>query len=335
MTRCRSTRGLLLVVIACAVTALPGDAAGQAAGTPLLYVGMRVGQFANVHNLKKPGNGPISHIFDGLGGTGPGVIRVDQAQNVYMEAGGTVWVYPRGGLVPKFRYDFLDLAQKVGSVGIRDFALNHDGTLYAIESLGINLPNQVAEYPPGDSNQASLIIPAPQAPCAPNTCLATDVAVDTGNNVYIELLALGTGSFASPSFIVKCPPGSTQCTDLGIKLTSGAGLGVDSQGDLITCEDTFVGKEIVAGTFKVFPPGSTQAQRVISLGLLSCGGFALNQDETRLYAANTDFLFDIQIGNLGVSVFDYATGALVDTITAGIPSGDRITGVAISPPARR
>jgi hypothetical protein len=322
MRRFASTRRLLLVVIVGAMTMWGGDALGQTSGTdsnsPLLYTGLLGNRFVNVHQIGQASKGPSSRLIDGIGDFGVfGDIVVDQQQNVYVVVGGGhVLVYPRGGLVPSFRYDFPDFVTQGFAVDPGGLAVGQDGTLYA----ALFEPPVVAEYQKGNPNQASLVIPVPQEPCgASGTCTPFAVAVDGSNNVYIEY---GLPHHGLPAFLEKCAPGSTQCTQLGITLGGSSNhLAVDSQGNLMACDSS-------VPQIDILPPGSTKP-RVISQGLLRCDFFALNQAETRLYVAN-----DTPFSNQGIAVFDYASGALVDTITAGIPAGDVIFGVAVSPAAQ-
>jgi len=62
---------------------------------------------------------------------------------------------------------------------------------------------------------------------------------------------------------------------------------------------------------------------------MGCPFFALNKAETRLFVANV-----FNGNNQGISVFDYASGKLVNAITTGIPPSDMIEGVALDPAAQ-
>lgn len=276
----------------------------QPNSTPLLYVGLFNGQDVNVYKAGKD-QPPLGTLVDGLANI-TGGIAVDQQQNVYIvTGGGLVTVYPRGGLVPGFRYWFQDQPQPPLTLGI---AVDNAGTLYA----PLWEDGRVAIYAKGQAKQASLVIPTP----AGTTAYA--VAVDHQNNVYLEY---GAPHYPEPGFIEKCPPGSAQCTDLGITLSApGYNLAVDSQNNLIACDEA-------AAQIDVFPPGGTQP-RVISKGLQGCGYFALDSTETKLFVANQAHAG----GSAGViSVFDYASGNLLTNISNGIPSDDQIVGVALSP----
>ncbi len=271
-----------------------------------LYVGLFNGQTVNIYDAF--GNGqPTAQLFDGLDNS-TGGIAVDQSENVYVSTGGNrVMVYPAGGLVPIQRYRFPDQFFPAFPLGI---AVGGDGTLYA----ALNLAAVVAVYPKGDTQTASLTIPTPSG------TTAYAAAVDSQNNLYIEY---GEPHYPTPGYIEKCPPNSAQCVDLGITLGApGYDLVVDSQGNLIACDE-------LAAQIDVFAPNSTQP-RVISQGLTGCGFFALNRGEDRLFVAN-----QAHGGGQGaISVFDYASGILVNTISGGIPSDDFIFGVGLSPSLR-
>jgi hypothetical protein len=182
------------------------------------------------------------------------------------------------------------------------------GTLYAtlFGDRGI-----VAEYTAGNPTQASFTL----APPPPNAALA--VAVDRQNNLYVEYsVAI---PFPQPAFIEKCLPQSNQCADLGVRLGAGGfNLVVDSQDNVIACDE-------LANQIDVFPPNGGQP-RVISQGLTGCAYFALDRSETYLVVGNEAF----GGGPTSISIFNYATGDLMQNITAGVPQNDSINGLALT-----
>ena len=295
-----------------ASAALPSASSGPRTdadkpSTTTLYVGLFNGQTVNLYDAS--GNGqPTSQLFDGLGNITGGV-AVDRQKRVYVSTGsGLVMVFPGGGFVPMQRYRFPDQYSPGYPLGI---AVGADGTLYA----PLNIAGVVAAYPKGDTQTASLTITMPSG----TTAMAA--AVDDQNNLYIEY---GPPKYPSPGYIEKCPPNSDQCVDLGITLSApGYNLVVDSEGNLIACDE-------LAAQIDVFAPGSTQP-RVISQGLTGCPFFALDKKQGRLFVGNQKHDGSSQ-GS--ISVFDYASGTLVNTISGGIPSGDLIFGVALSPAVR-
>ncbi len=74
----------------------------------------------------------------------------------------------------------------------------------------------------------------------------------------------------------------------------------------------------------MFPPNGG-APRVISQGLTGCGYFALDSSETYLVVGNEAY----HGGATAISIFNYATGQPVQTITAGVPQDDFINGLAL------
>lgn len=307
MTQFSISRCLFLVILWTSAAWAGGPATPKAANSgvdQLLYVGLFNGQAVNVYKVGQD-KGPIRQILDGVSNI-TGDLAVDRDQRLYATSG-VVVVYPHGGVVPAGRYNFADQGQPPLVAGT---AIGSDGTFYAA-LYGDGL---VAEYTKSKQQKASLTIPMPFG----NTAWA--VAVDSQNNVYIEY---APAPYPSPGHIEKCAPGSTQCTDLGITLSApGNHLIVDGQGNLIACDQ-------LAGHIDVFAPGQTQP-RVISEGLVGCPNFALNQAQNRLYVANQPR----DGNNRGISVFDYASGALLHTLSAGIPADDLIIGVALSPAAQ-
>lgn len=111
--------------------------------------------------------------------------------------------------------------------------------------------------------------------------------------------------------ILKFKPGATTGKDLGIAVAGFAdGLAITKDCALI------VG---VGPTVDIFPRGATSPSRSFN----TVGGFdlALNRSETYLYVASS---------GTAVGVYNFNTGAVVETITKGLLEPD---GVAFYPPA--
>jgi hypothetical protein len=282
----------------------PADKPATPDTSTLLYVGLFNGQAVNVYDSAT--GSQKSRILDGVFNV-TGGLAVDRARKVYVATGsGSVVAYERGELVPTRRFQFPDQGQPVTPQGI---AVGKDGTFYAASYHD----GAVFAYK-ADVKQASLVIKMPSG----QTAFA--VALDAQNNLYI---AYGGPLFGDPGHIEKCAPASADCTDLGITVgTSGTSLALDAKGNLITCDQ-------LASTINVYPPGST-TPRVISQGLVGCPFFALNQTQDLLYVANQPHSGN----NRGVSVFDYASGSPVKTISTGIPADDLIFGIALNPAAQ-
>lgn len=308
----RITRyGILALAISCGVAAWGAGAQKPSLPDPgastLMYVGFLVAQQVNIYQ-QGHNSGPTDLLVDGLTNI-TGGIAVDQQKNVYITTGaGTVVVYPPGGLVPGLRYQFPDMGFPPLTSGI---TVDPAGTLYAtlFGDRGV-----VAEYTKGNTQKASFVL----APPPPYSAIA--VAVDAQNNLYVEYS--NAIPFPQTAYIEKCAPQSDQCTNLGITLGAGGfNLAVDSQGNLIACDE-------LAAQIDIFPPNGGQP-RVISQGLNGCAYFALDKSEKYLAVGNEAYVG----GPTSVSIFDYATGAVVQNITAGIPQNDILSGLAISPAA--
>ncbi|HEX8816652.1 MAG TPA: hypothetical protein VF753_14230 [Terriglobales bacterium] len=301
MTRVSFVR-CLLFILGCAIATSPLQAADDNANTSALYVGLFKAVTVNVYQGAK-NEVPTVNLYDGLGATS-GDIAVDHKGNVYVTTqGGWVIGFPGGNLVPGIRYEFQDQAQPPLTQGL---AVDSDGTLYA----ALYNDAEVAEYTKNHPDKASFTIPVPTG----QTAYA--VAVDSQKNVYIEY-----GLPNQPGHIEKCPPQSTQCTELNISLGGPAPhLALDPKGNLITCDSS-------TSQIDIFPAAGGKP-RVISQGLIGCSYFALNQAGTQLFVDNQ------AAGSGVISVFDYSTGKLINTISDGIPSNDIIYGVALSPAAQ-
>jgi len=95
-------------------------------------------------------------------------------------------------------------------------------------------------------------------------------------------------------------------------------LAVDSQGNVAACDE-------LAGQIDVFPPNGG-APRVISQGLRGCGYFALDRSEKYLVVGNEGHAG----GAIRISIFNYATGEVLQDMTGGVPQNDFINGLALA-----
>lgn len=288
-----------LAAFALALWARPAAAAGQ-----LVYIGLFTAQAVNVY--QGGSTYPLlGQLVDGVGNP-VGGLAVDRFKKLFVDTDSSwVNVYEPGSLVPSGTYQIGVAAFPLG------IAIGQDETLYApLNGVGV-----VDVFPKGERRAPSLVIPMPPG----DVPLAA--VVDSQNDLYVEYSP--GGRFPQPAHIERCLPGTTQCTDLGI--TMGAGgldLAFDGSGDLVACDE-------LAGQIDVFPPGATQPSRTLTHGLQGCQYFAFDERRARLFVEQAQF--DASGG--GVEVFDYATGSVITTITAGIPSSDFIEGIAVSPSA--
>jgi hypothetical protein len=302
----RCTAFALTVAYGLAASAAdPHSRPGSPNATPSfqIYVGFFNGQELLTFRPGRTGTGKV--LLDGLTNI-TGGIAVDKLQNVYVTTGsGWVVMYPPTGVVPMLRYQFPDFHQPTLTAGI---TVDPAGTLYAT-LFGDN--GIVAEYPAGDTTQASFTL----SPPPPYSAVA--VAVDRQNNLFVEYTL--NGRFPQTAFIEKCAPQSDQCTDLGVQLGAGGfNLAVDSQGNVVACD-------ALAAQIDVFPAAGGQP-RVISQGLTGCNYFALDSSETYLVVGNQPH----SGGATSLSIFNYSTGELLQNITSGVPQGDLVSGLALA-----
>lgn len=295
---------LVAIAFACLSLAFGVRPAVADTSSQLIYVGLFINQAVNVYQGPS-GFGLLGQLLDGVGNPSGG-FAVDKYQKLYIATDNSfVDVFQRDSLVPSGTYPIGNATFPLG------IAVGQDETLYA----PLNAAGRVVEYAKGDRKKPSLIIGAPPGtePIA--------VALDAQNDLYIEYAA--PGAFPQPAHIEECPPGSTQCTDLGITLGAGGlNIAIDGQGDLVACDE-------FAAQVDVFPPGATTPSRTLTQGIHGCDFFAFDRPQKRLFVDNEAF----GATGGGVTVFNYGTGAQVGSITTGIPSNDYIFGIAVSPSA--
>lgn len=295
----------LILAGALLIGATPQESAantyGPAAVRSLLYVGLFNSQVVNVYDVSGTSYNQIGQLADGVSNPCGG-LAVDPWLHLYIPQCTSATVFQRDVLVPTGVYLF------PGS-GPGGIAAGADGEFY----VPLFSATEVLVYPKG-VRKPSLTIPMPTgaSPVA--------VAADAGKNVYVQYRAT-TGGHNAPQHIEKCPPGSTQCTDLGITLGSGGvNLAIDSLGNLVACD--FAAEQI-----DVFAPGAKTPTRTISTAPAACQFFALDAANKRI------FMSPQATGPESIYVYDYATGHLITQFSTGIPSNDYVFGVALSPSA--
>lgn len=275
--------------------------APDARGRGLLYVGLFNSSVVNIYRESGQNQPLAGQLSDGVGQP-TGGLAVDSKARLYVvsDANSAV-VFQPGALMPTGVYRMPNGSFPggiaVGSDFTFDAPLNNVGPLVQFAKANRRSPDLTIDFPAGDA--------------------ATAAALDSQNNLYI-----GYGPMlGSPAgYFEKCPPGSSQCTNLGITLSADPhAVAIDVQGNLVACDEA-------KAQIDIFPSGATQPSRTISSGLQGCAVFALDSAADRLFVANQ--------GSSGagvIAVFDYSSGKLVNTISAGIPSNDSIDGIAVSP----
>jgi sugar lactone lactonase YvrE len=256
-----------------------------------LYVSSYKLDYVAIYCTKGHNQAPIGKITDGI--DGPEGANVDRKGNLYVAntTANTVTEYAPGSLTPSFTY----------SSGLGDpagVAIDDKQNVY-VTSLS---PPSVEIFPQ-TSNTPRLKITDLTYPI--------DVALDASANVYVTTYA--------PSFkggeIFEYSPGSTQGTNLGIVTEAPGGIALDKAGDIVTADQSLPG-------VLVFPPGKTKPSKTFAQNALDPDPVRLDKEEHRVYVGDS-------VGN-AVYVYDYSSGALVDTITDGI---DGPNGLGLDPAA--
>jgi|HubBroStandDraft_6_1064221.scaffolds.fasta_scaffold115349_2 sugar lactone lactonase YvrE len=256
-----------------------------------LYVSSYKLDYVAIYCTKGHNQAPIGKITDGIGG--PEGANVDRKGNLYVAntTANTVTEYAPGSLTPTFTY----------SSGLGDpagVAVDGKRNVYVT-----NLSPPSVEVFPQASNTPRLKITDLTYPI--------DVALDASANVYVTTYAPGFKS----GEIFEYSPGSTQGTNLGIVTEVPGGIALDKAGDIVTADQSLPG-------VLVFRPGKTKPSKTFAQNALDPDPVRLDKEERRAYVGDS-------IGN-AVYVYDYSTGALVDTITDGI---DGPNGLAVDPAA--
>jgi sugar lactone lactonase YvrE len=256
-----------------------------------LYVSSYKLDYVAIYCTKGHNQAPIGKITDGI--NGPEGANVDRKGNLYVAntTANTVTEYASGSLTPSFTYSS-GLGYPAG------VAIDDKQNVYVT-----NLSPASLEVFPQASNTPRLKITDLTYPI--------DVALDASANAYVTTYA---PDFKSGE-IFKYSAGSTQGTNLGIVTEVPGGIALDKAGDIVTADQSLPG-------VLVFPPGKTKPSRTFAQNALDPDPVRLDKEEHRVYVGDS-------IGN-AVYVYDYSSGALVDTITDGI---DGPNGLGLDPAA--
>jgi len=256
-----------------------------------LYVSSYKLDYVAIYCTKGHNQAPIGKITDGI--DGPEGANVDRKGNLYVAntTANTVTEYAPGSLTPSFTYSS-GLGAPAG------VAIDDKQNVYIT-----NLSPPSVEVFPQASNTPQLKITDLTYPI--------DVAVDASENAYVTTYA--------PSFkggeIFEYSAGSTQGKNLGIVTDAPGGIALDKAGDIVTADQSLPG-------VLVFAPGKTKPSRTFAQNTLDPDPVRLDKEERRVYVGDS-------VGN-AVYVYDYSSGALVDTITDGV---DGPNGLGLDPAA--
>jgi hypothetical protein len=264
------------------------SAAGKAA-QHVIYVSDFVANAVEIYPASGSNPAPIGQITDGI--SGPMGSFVDGHGDLFTSntTNYTVTMYPKGSLNWTLRYTGLQYPTNVTA--------GKDGTVYIADISG----NKVFEYAKGSTRPKRIIaVSTPQG-----------VALDAENNLYVSY---NTGAHGGgPGAINEYAPHSTTGTTLAAQVNWSGGDAIDGSGNVVVADQGTAQVEI-------FAPGASSPTRVITQGLEDPFRVAFDKTFKHLYVADPE-------AN-AVFVYNYATGALTNTITNGVTSVD---GVALYP----
>lgn len=266
-----------------------GRLSPSATGQRLIYVSDDLANVVQIYPASGSNPAPIGQITDGV--SGPMGSFVDGRGDLFVSntSNFTVTMYPKGSLTWSLRYTGLQYPTNV--------VVGKDGTVYIADISG----NKVFEYAKGSTRPKRII----------NVSTPQGVALDAANNLYVSY---NTGAHGGgPGAVNEYAPHSTSGTTLAAQINWSAGDAIDGSGNVVVADQG-------TAQVEVFAPGASSPTRVISQGLEDPFRIAFNKTFKLLYVADPE-------AN-AVFVYDYASGALKETITNGLTSVD---GVALFP----
>jgi hypothetical protein len=220
---------------------------------PVIYSGNFDTNTITIYPAKGNNKPPIGQITNGL--SEPERLFVDESGDVYATNPGnqTITAYKPGTTSPS----------RTLSNGVNfptGLTVDSEGTVYAA-----NVGNDtVVEYAAGSSSP-TLTITLSVTP--------ENMAVDSKDNLYVQYLGGSAGSG-----ILEFAPGSTNGTDLGLKVVSAAAVEVDRKGNVIVLDQG-------ADTIDYFAPGQTSPSKTVPVTAGLPFELSLNRKETELYVS--------------------------------------------------
>jgi sugar lactone lactonase YvrE len=277
-----------------------GSASYDAHAAPLLYVSNLGAKSVEVFHQGGRDQQPIATITNGI--AYPVGLTTDSSGNLYVTDSGEyngAWVvqrYAPGATSPSKTYT-TDLSEPCNIV------IAKDGTIY-IANYDAGGAGWIAVYPKGDVSKEYRI--SDSSGGSP-----VSVALDAKQNLYAMW---GRGNRGS-SFVYEYKPGAKTGKNLDLDFAYGAGIQIDSAGNLLAVQ------QVLPSEILVFPPGKTEPSKSI---VLPNGGepyaLVLNRGSKLLFAGDA-------IGNI-VDLFTYPTGKFKYPLAGGFSN---IGGLATQP----
>lgn len=275
--------------------AMRGSASYDAhAASPLVYVSNLGANAVDVFHQGGRAQKPVATITDGI--VYPCGLTTDGSGNLYVADSGQYdgkWVvqrYSPGATSPGKTYA-TDLSEPT------DTAVAKDGTIY-IANFNLLVNGWVAVYPKGNvSKEYRLSDFSGGAPL--------QLALDAKQNLYVMYALNNYGSTA----VNEYKPGAKKGTNLNLAFHYGAGIQVDSAGNVLVVQ------QVLPSEILVFPPGKTQPSKSIVLpNAGSPYNIGLNRGSKLLFAGDS-------WGNV-VDRFAYPSGKFEYPLAGGFENPD-------------
>ncbi len=274
----------------------------QSAGNkkPLLYGSSYDGGFINIYSAKGNNQQPIGQLTSGL--TSPQGMVVDKHHHLWVANTNAfnVVAFKRGATTPYATLNdpsYYPIAVAVDS----------HGTVYAANAENTSgPPGNVTFWKKGSTTASGTLTFS-------NFQIVLGIGVDANDNVYVSYIPT-----SGPPAVVEFPAGSQTGQQLPISGTTISDITFDSAANLVM--------ETEYGNLGVWaPPYSGSPTRTLP----AFGNEpTLNKKNSEVWIAYANF------SNPMIEGYDYNTGALLDTITAGFTGAAIPYGVALDPAAK-
>lgn len=263
----------------------------------LLYGSSYNGGFVNIYKAGGNNQQPIGQLTSGL--VSPQGMVVDRKHRLWVANtnGFTIEVFKRGATAP---YKTLS---NPGYYAI-SVAVDSHGTVYAANAAGgSGQKGNVTVWANGSTSPTGYLTYS-------NFNVCSGVGVDKNDNVYVSYVPT-----SGPPTVVEFPAGSQNGAPLGIGSPGLSNITFDSSGNLVM--------ETLYGTLGIWAPPYTSgpARTINALG----NSPTINKTDKKIWIAYANPT------NGMIEGYNYTSGALVDTITAGFNDAGYPQGVAVDP----